>query len=85
MVRQRAVTRLVNKDTRDQVRALAGVDAYTRSRRRRKRIDRVFGHLKPNLKLRTLKLQGLAGAAEEFAMAAAAYDFQLLASRAAPA
>lgn len=83
--RQRAVTRLVDEDARDQVRALAGTEGYTRARQRRKRIERVFGHLKRNLKLRTLKLRGLAGAAEEFIMAASAYNLQLLASRAAPA
>jgi len=75
----------VDEDARDQARALAGTEGYTRARRRRKRIERVFGHLKRNLKLRTLKRRGLAGAAEEFTMAAAAYNLQLLASRAAPA
>ncbi len=59
--------------------------AYARARQRRKRIERVFGHLKRNLKLRTLKLRGLAGAAEEFTMAAAAYNLQLLAKWTAPA
>ena len=83
--RQRAVTRLVDEDARDQVRALAGTEAYTRARQRRKRIERVFGHLKRNLKLRTLKLRGLTGASEEFTMAAAAYNLQLLANRTAPA
>jgi transposase len=83
--RQRAVTRLIDEDARDHVRALAGTDGFTRARRRRKRIERVFGHLKRNLKLRTLKLRGLAGAAEEFTMTAAAYNLQLLAKRAAPA
>lgn len=81
--RQRAVTRLVDEDARDQVRALARTEGYTRARRRRKRIERVFGHLKRNLKLRTLKLRGLDGAAEEFTIAAA-YNLQLLARRAAP-
>jgi transposase len=83
--RQRAVTRLVDEDARDLVRALAGTEGYTRARQRRKRIERVFGHLKRNLKLRTLKLRGLAGAAEEFTMAASAYNLQLLARRTAPA
>ena len=83
--RQRAVTRLVDEDARDQVRALARTEGYSRARRRRKRIERVFGHLKRNLKLRTSKLRGLARAAEEFTMTAAAYNLQLLASRAAPA
>jgi hypothetical protein len=82
--RQRAVTRLIDEDARDQVRALAGTEGHTRARRRRKRIERVFGHLKRNLKLRTLKLRGLAGAAEEFTMAAAAYNLQLLANQPKP-
>ncbi len=83
--RLRAVSRLVDEDARDQVRALAKTEAYARAKQRRKRIERVFGHLKRNLKLRTLKLRGLAGAGEEFTMAAAAYNLQLLASRVAPA
>ncbi len=83
--RQRAVTRLVTEDARDQVRALSGTEASIRARQRRKRIERVFGHLKRNLNLRSLKLRGLEGAAEEFTMAAAAYNLQLLANRAAPA
>ena len=82
---KRGVTRLVNEEARDTVRALAGTDAYVHARRRRQRIERVFGHLKRNLGLRTLKLRGLSGAAEEFTMAAAAYNLQLLARQAAPA
>ena len=83
--KKRGVTRLVSENARDTVRALAGTDAYMQARRRRQRIERVFGHLKRNLGLRTLKLRGLAGAAEEFTMAAAAYNLQLLARKAAPA
>ena len=85
MAKQRAVTRLVTEDARDQVRALTGTEASIRARQRRKRIERVFGHLKRNLNLRSLKLRGLKGAAEELTMAAAAYNLQLLANRAAPA
>ncbi len=83
--RQRAVTRLVTEDARYQVRALSGTEASIRARQRRKRIERVFGHRKRNLNLRSLKLRGLNGAAEEFTMAAAAYNLQLLANQAAPA
>lgn len=83
--RQRAVTRLVTEDARDQVRAFSGIEASIRARKRRKRIERVFGHLKHNLNLRSLKLRGLEGAAEEFTMAAAAYNLQLLATRTASA
>lgn len=82
--RKRSITRLVSEDARNIARALAGTDAYVRARRRRQRIERVFGHLKRNLGLRTLKLRGLAGAAEEFTMVATAYNLQLLARQAAP-
>jgi transposase len=83
--RKRSISRLVSEDARDTVRALAGTDAYAHARRRRQRIERVFGHLKRNLGLRTLKLRGLSGATEEFTMAAAAYNLQLLARQVAPA
>lgn len=43
----------------------------------------MFGHLKRSLGLRLLKLRDLLGAAEEFTMAAAAYNLQLLARQAA--
>lgn len=82
---KRGVTRLVSEEARDTERALAGTDAYVHARRRRQRIERVFGYLKRNLGLRTLKLRGLSGAAEEFTMAVAAYNLQLLARQAAPA
>jgi len=83
--RKRSISRLVSEDARDTVRALAGTNAYVHARRRRQRIERVFGHLKRNLGLRALKLRGLSGATEEFTMAAAAYNLQLLARQAAPA
>ncbi len=79
----RSVTRLVNEDARDKVRAMADTEPYIRSRRLRKRIERVFGHLKRNLRLDRLKLRGLKGAKEEFLMAASAYNLQLLARRTA--
>lgn len=60
--------------------AASGTEASIRARQRRKRIERVFGHVQRNLNLRSLKLRGLKGEAEEFTMAAAAYSLQLLAS-----
>jgi hypothetical protein len=82
---RRTVTRLAAEDARDHVRALRATEAYSRSRRLRKRIERVFGHLKRNFRLDRLKLRGLKGAREEFLMAASAYNLQLLARQAAPA
>jgi len=54
---------------------------FARSRRLRRRIERLFGHLKRSMGLRRLKLRGLRGAAEEFAMAAAAQNLILLTRR----
>jgi transposase len=79
----RRVIRLTHEDARDQVRALKDTPGYVRSRQLRKRIERLFGHLKRNMKLTRLKLRGLKGAAEEFLLAATAQNLQLLASRAA--
>lgn len=64
--------------------AVLDVHSYVHARRGRQRIERVLGHLKRNLGLRTLKLRGLSGATAEFTMAAAAYNLQLLARQAAP-
>lgn len=74
----RRLVRMFDEDARDRVRALAATDAYARSRRLRRRIERLFGHLKRTMGLRRLKLRGLSGAAEEFVMAAAAQNLKLL-------
>jgi transposase len=81
----RTVTRLLHEDARDKVRAMADTEPFIRSRRLRKRIERVFAHLKRNFRLDRLKLRGLKGAREEVLMAASAYNLQLLARRTAPA
>ena len=76
----RRVIRLFHEEARDQVRALKDTLGYARSRKLRKRIERLFGHLKRNMKFTRLKLRGLNGAAEEFLLAATAQNLQLLAS-----
>lgn len=81
----RRVLRLADEDVRDRVRALEDTPAFARSRRLRKRIERLFGQLKHNMGLRRLKLRGLRGVAEEFTMAAAAQNLILLTRRQAPA
>ena len=77
----RRVLRMVEEDVRDRVRALEQTPAFVRSRRLRRRVERLFGHLKRNIGLRRLKLRGLRGAAEEFTMAAAAQNLILLTTR----
>ncbi len=76
--RSRAVTRLWDEDARDRVRALAGTPAFARSRRLRKRIERLFAHLKHAMALRRLRLRGLLGAQDEFLLAAAAQNLGTL-------
>ena len=81
----RRVLRMADEDVRDRVRDLEGTPALARSRRLRKRVERLFGQLKRNMGLRRLKLRGLRGVAEEFTMAAAAQNLILLTRRQAPA
>lgn len=81
----RRLTRSFDEDARDQVRALRDTPSYARSRRLRKRIERLFGHLKRNIAFRRLRLRGLSGAKEEFLLAAAVQNLQLLARRPAAA
>ena len=76
---------MADEDVRDRVRDLEGTPALARSRRLRKRVERLFGQLKRNMGLRRLKLRGLRGVAEEFTMAAAAQNLILLTRRQAPA
>src|SRR5262249_31101094 len=47
----RKVTRDVNEDVRDQVRALANTEAFQQSRRERKKIEMRFAHMKRILRL----------------------------------
>ncbi|QND61953.1 transposase (plasmid) [Mesorhizobium huakuii] len=81
----RRITRSFDEDARDQVRALRETPGYARSRRLRKRIERLFGHFKRNIAFRRLRLRGLSGAKEEFLLAAAVQNLQLLARRPAAA
>ena len=77
----RRVLRMADEDVRDRVRTLEGTPAFGRSRRLRKRVERLFGQLKRNMGLRRVKLRGLHGVTEEFTMAAAAQNLILLTRR----
>jgi Transposase DDE domain len=56
----RKVTRDLNEDVRDRVRALNS-EAFRQSRRERKRVEMLFAHMKRVLKLDRLRLRGLSG------------------------
>lgn len=75
----RTLVRLEGEEVRDAVRALAGTEAFQVARTRRRKVEMLFAHLKRHLKIRRLRLRGLAGAAEEFLLAATAQNLRRLA------
>ena len=58
---------------------IARTDAYAASRRKRKKIEMLFAHLKRILKLDRLRLRGPNGARDEFHLAATAQNLRKLA------
>jgi transposase len=75
----RKVTRDVNEDVRDSVRALANTEGFQQSRRERKKIEMQFAHMKRILKLDRLRLRGLSGARDEVLLTATAQNLRRLA------
>ena len=74
----RKVTRDVNEDVRDRVRALANTEAFHQSRRERKKVEMRFAHMKRILKLDRLRLRGLSGARDEVLLTATAQNLRRL-------
>jgi transposase len=75
----RKVTRDVNEEVRDRVRALANTEAFEQSRRERKKVEMRFAHMKRILRLDRLRLRGLSGAKDEVLLTAAAQNLRRLA------
>ena len=75
----RKITRDIDEDVRDQVRALADTRAFAHSARQRKKVEMAFAHLKRILKLGRLRLRGLSGARYEVTLAATAQNLRKLA------
>ena len=80
----RKITRDIDEDIRDRVRALAGTKAFKHSARQRKKVEMAFAHLKRILKMDRLRLRGLSGARYEVLLAATAQNLRKLARYAAP-
>jgi len=74
----RKVTRDVDEDVRDRVRALANTEAFQQSRRERKKVEVRFAHMKRILKLDRLRLRGLSGARDEVLLTATAQNLRRL-------
>ena len=75
----RKITRSVHEPARDVVRRLRDTTEYRQSRRQRKKVEMLFGHLKRILKLDRLRLRGMTGANDEFLLAATAQNLRRLA------
>jgi transposase len=75
----RKVTRDVNEDVRDRVRALANTEAFQQSSRERKKVEMRFAHMKRILKLDRFRLRGLSGAKDEVLLTAIAQNLRRLA------
>jgi transposase len=75
----RKVTRDLNENVRDSVRALANTDAFQQSRRERKKVEMRFAHMKRILRLDRLRLRGLAGARDEVLLTATAQNLRRIA------
>ena len=74
----RKITRDLNEDVRDRVRALASTEAFQQSRRERKKIEMRFAHMKRILKLDRLRLRGLSGVRDEVLLTATAQNLRRL-------
>ena len=60
-------------------RALRDTESYAQSRKDRKKVEMLFGHMKRILKLDRLRLRGPSGASDEFLMTAIAQNLRRLA------
>jgi len=75
----RKVSRDIDEDVRDQVRALANTEAFEVSRRERKKVEMRFAHMKRIHRLDRLRLRGLSGVKDEVLLTATAQNLRRLA------
>jgi len=75
---QRSLVRHLDEEARQAARDLAETDAFHEARRKRKKVEMLFAHLKRWQKLTRLRLRGLSGANEEFLLAATAQNLKRL-------
>jgi len=75
----RKIHRSIHEDARDLARVLSKTESYAQSRKDRKKVEMLFGHMKRILKLDRLRLRGLTGAQDEFLLAATAQNLRRMA------
>jgi len=76
---QRKIARSIYEASRDVARAIAQTPAYEQSRRDRKKVEVLFGHMKNIHKFDRLRLRGILGAQDEFLLVAIAQNLRRLA------
>ena len=75
----RKIPRSVHEASRDVARSLANTEPYLASRKKRKKVEMLFAHLKRILRLDRLRLRGINGAQDEFLLAATAQNLRRMA------
>jgi transposase len=75
----RKIARSIYETSRDFARAIAQTPAYEQSRKDRKKVEVVFGHMKNIHKFDRLRLRGIHGAQDEFLLVATAQNLKRLA------
>jgi hypothetical protein len=75
----RKITRSVHESARDVARAVAQRPDYRITRRQRKKVEILFGHMKRILKVDRLRLRGISGARDEFLLTATAQNLRRMA------
>jgi len=75
----RKVRRSIHEPARELARSLYKTEGYAQSRRDRKKVEMLFGHMKRILKLTRLRLRGITGAQDEFLMAATTQNLRRMA------
>lgn len=75
----RKIARSIHEDSRDVARAIHQTPAYEQSRKDRKKVEVLFGHMKNIHKFERLRLRGMNGAKDEFLLVAMAQNLRRLA------
>ena len=75
----RKIARSVHEAARDVAREVSKTPAYRRTRRQRKQVEMLFGHMKRILKVDRLRLRGLTSAQDEFLLTATAQNLRRMA------
>ena len=77
----RRIVRDINEDARDVARRKMKTKAFLKSRDERKRVEMRFAHLKTHHGFERMRLRGLAGARDEFHLAAIVQNLKTMALR----